>query len=88
MRTTDFHYELPPELVASRPLVDRESSRMMRVNRATSEIAHHRLSDCPDLRPPDHVLVLNDTKVIAARLFANDGKIGLVRTNAPEPNHW
>jgi S-adenosylmethionine:tRNA ribosyltransferase-isomerase len=88
MRTTDFHYELPPELIASRPLVDRESSRMMLVNRATSEISHHRFSDFPDLLPPDHLLVLNDTKVIPARLFSNDGKIELVRTNAPDPNHW
>ena len=88
MRTTDFHYELPPELIASRPLVDRESSRMMLVNRATSEISHHRFSDFPDLLPPDHLLVLNDTKVIPARLFSNDGKVELVRTDAPDPNHW
>jgi S-adenosylmethionine:tRNA ribosyltransferase-isomerase len=69
MRTTDFHYELPPELIASRPLVDRESSRMMLINRATSEISHHRFSDFADLLPPDHLLVLNDTKVIPARTF-------------------
>jgi S-adenosylmethionine:tRNA ribosyltransferase-isomerase len=88
MRTTDFHYELPPELIASRPLVDRESSRMMLINRATGEISHHHFSDFPDLLPPDHLLVLNDTKVIPARLFSNDGKIELVRTDAPDPNHW
>ena len=88
MRTTDFHYELPPELIASRPLVDRESSRMMLINRATSEISHHRFSDFADLLPPDHLLVLNDTKVIPARLFSNDRKIELVRTNTPDLNHW
>ncbi|MDB4422892.1 S-adenosylmethionine:tRNA ribosyltransferase-isomerase [bacterium] len=88
MRTTDFHYDLPPELIASRPLEDRSSSRMMFINRATGEISHHLFSDFPDLLPPDHLLVLNDTKVIPARLFSNDGKIELVRTDAPDPDHW
>ncbi len=88
MRTTDFHYDLPPELIASRPLADRASSRMMLIDRATGEISHHQFSDFPDLLPPDHLLVLNDTKVIPARLFSNDGKIELVRTNAADPHHW
>lgn len=88
MRTTDFHYDLPAELIASRPLADRAGSRMMLVNRATGEISHHHFKGFPDLLPPDHLLVLNDTKVIPARLFSNDGTIELVRTNAPDPDHW
>ncbi|MFT6178139.1 MAG: S-adenosylmethionine:tRNA ribosyltransferase-isomerase [Akkermansiaceae bacterium] len=88
MRTTDFHYDLPPELIASRPLDDRSSSRMMLIDRASGEISHHHFRDFPDLLPPDHLLVLNDTKVIPARLFSNDGKIELVRTNAADPHHW
>ena len=88
MRTTDFHYELPSELIASRPLEDRAASRMMLVNRANGEISHHHFSDFADLLPPNHLLVLNDTKVIPARLFSNDRKIELVRTNAADPNHW
>jgi len=88
MRTTDFHYDLPPELIASRPLDDRASSRMMLIDRASGEISHHHFSDFPDLLPPDHLLVLNDTKVIPARLFSNDGKIELVRTDAPDLDHW
>mgnify|MGYP002628093874 CR=1 FL=1 len=88
MRTTDFHYDLPPELIASRPLENRAASRMMLIDRASGEISHHHFADFADLLPPDHLLVLNDTKVIPARLFSNDGKIELVRTNAPDPDHW
>jgi len=61
---------------------------MMLVNRANGEISHHHFSDFAVLLPPNHLLVLNDTKVIPARLFSNDGKIELVRTNAADPNHW
>ncbi len=88
MRTSDFHYDLPEELIASRPLENRAGSRMMLVNRATGEVSHHRFSDFVELLPPDHLLVLNDTKVIPARLFSNDQKIELVRTNAADPHHW
>ena len=88
MRTTDFHYDLPQELIASRPLEDRSGSRMMLVNRATGEISHHHFREFKNLLPPDHLLVLNDTKVIPARLFSNDGTIELVRTNASDPHHW
>lgn len=88
MRTTDFHYDLPPELIASRPLENRSGSRMMLIDRTSGEISHHQFSDFPELLPPDHLLVLNDTKVIPARLFSNDEKIELVRTNAADPNHW
>jgi len=88
MRTTDFHYDLPRELIASRPLEERSGSRMLLVNRATGEISHHHFREFADLLPPDHLLVLNDTKVIPARLFSNDGSIELVRTNASDPHHW
>jgi len=88
MRTTDFDYELPSELIASRPLENRASSRMMLINRTSGEISHHHFRDFANLLPPDHLLVLNDTKVIPARLFSNDGKIELVRTNAADPHHW
>ena len=88
MHLSDFDYDLPKELIASRPLEDRSASRMMLINRATGEISHHHFHDFEDLLPPDHLLVLNDTKVIPARLFSNDGSIELVRTNATDPHHW
>ena len=88
MQTSDFHYDLPEELIASRPLENRDGSRMMLVNRATGEITHHHFHEFAELLPPEHLLVLNDTKVIPARLFSNDEKIELVRTNATDPHHW
>lgn len=88
MQTSDFHYDLPENLIASRPLENRDGSRMMLVNRATGEITHHHFHEFTELLPPEHLLVLNDTKVIPARLFSNDEKIELVRTNATDPHHW
>lgn len=88
MQTSDFHYDLPENLIASRPLENRDGSRMMLVDRATGEITHHHFREFAELLPPDHLLVLNDTKVIPARLFSNDEKIELVRTNATDPHHW
>lgn len=88
MHLSDFDYDLPKELIASRPLENRDGSRMMLVNRATGEISHHHFREFTELLPPEHLLVLNDTKVIPARLFSNDEKIELVRTNATDPHHW
>ena len=88
MQTSDFHYDLPENLIASRPLENRDGSRMMLVNRGTGEITHHHFREFAELLPPEHLLVLNDTKVIPARLFSNDEKIELVRTNATDPHHW
>ena len=88
MHLSDFDYDLPKELIASRPLENRDGSRMMLVNRGTGEITHHHFREFAELLPPDHLLVLNDTKVIPARLFSNDEKIELVRTNATDPHHW
>ncbi|MDB4624349.1 tRNA preQ1(34) S-adenosylmethionine ribosyltransferase-isomerase QueA [Akkermansiaceae bacterium] len=88
MHLSDFDYDLPKELIASRPLENRDGSRMMLVNRGTGEITHHHFREFAELLPPEHLLVLNDTKVIPARLFSNDEKIELVRTNATDPHHW
>lgn len=79
VRTVDFDYHLPEELIADRPLPDRAASRMLVVHRDTGLIEHRRFSDILDyVRPGDH-FILNDTKVIPARYFSNDGGIELVR---------
>ncbi len=88
MKTSDFHYDLPEELIASRPLSDRASSRMMLIEKETGKISHHHFRDLRELLPPEYLLVLNDTKVIPARVFSNDGTVELVRTDAPDPDHW
>ena len=71
MKRTDFQYDLPRELIAQEPR-ERGRSRMMVVTprNAPPEIAHDNFSHIPDLLEPDDVLVINDTRVIPARLFA------------------
>src|SRR5258708_6870267 len=64
-----FQYSLPPELIAHSPAEPRDSSKLMVVNRQTSQISHHRFSDLPDLLDEHFMLVRNNTKVIPARLF-------------------
>jgi S-adenosylmethionine:tRNA ribosyltransferase-isomerase len=67
----DFDYELPPELIAQVPLAQRDASRLMTVDRATSAIRDHTFKELPDLLRPGDLLVVNDSRVIPARLFAH-----------------
>ena len=78
LRTADFDYHLPAELIAARPLAERAASRMLVVHRQTGVIEHRRFRDFPEFLRPDDLLVLNDTKVIPARVFADDRKIELL----------
>nr|WP_319800644.1 tRNA preQ1(34) S-adenosylmethionine ribosyltransferase-isomerase QueA [Luteolibacter arcticus] len=88
MRTSDFHYDLPPELIASRPLEERAASRMMVVHRDSGKIEHRMFRDFPEYLRPDDLLVLNDTKVIPARVFSDDGKIELLCLDRLSPLEW
>ena len=69
MKTSDFDYFLPEELIAQTPLKDRSSSRLMVLNKETGEFSHKHFQDILDYLTPNDVLVLNDTKVIPARLI-------------------
>src|SRR5438034_11592541 len=69
MRTSDFDYELPPELIAREPARPRDFSRMMVLNRRTGAWVDSRFRDLPDFLEPSDVLVLNDTRVIRARTY-------------------
>ncbi len=69
LKTSDFHYELPEELIAQDPLSDRSSSRLMVMDRDTGAITHRYFRDLPGYLKRGDVLVLNDTKVIPARLM-------------------
>jgi len=69
LKRTEFYYELPPELIAQTPLADRSSSRLMRLNRATGEISHDIFRNITEYLNPGDCLVLNDTRVIPARLY-------------------
>lgn len=68
MRASDFEYDLPAELIAQRPLARRDESRLLVLKRATGQVQHRRFVDLPELLQPGDVLVLNQSKVIPARL--------------------
>ena len=69
MKTSDFYYDLPEELIAQDPLEDRSSSRLMVLDRESGNISHHIFKDIIDYLNPEDCLVINDTKVIPARLY-------------------
>ncbi len=69
MRTDDFDFELPQELIAQTPLADRSSSRLLVVNRKTGTYEDHHFSEVIDFLRPDDIIVRNNTRVIPARLF-------------------
>ena len=69
MKTSDFDYDLPEELIAQTPLKDRSSSRLLVLDKNTGEVEHKHFKDIIDYLNPGDVLVINDTKVIPARLM-------------------
>ena len=69
MKTEDFNYELPESLIAQTPLKNRDQSRLMVLDKVTGEIEHKHFYDIIDYLEEGDVLVLNDTKVMPARLF-------------------
>jgi len=71
MKKSDFFYELPPELIAQTPLDKRDASRLMVINRQTGGVAHKSFSQICDYLKPGDCLVLNNTKVLHARLNGN-----------------
>ena len=68
MKTSDFYYDLPEELIAQDPLAERSSSKLMVLDRASGQIEHKIFKDILDELNPEDCLVINDTKVIPARL--------------------
>ncbi len=76
MRTADFDFELPPELVAQQPAEPRDSSRLMVLRRSAGTIEHYTFRDLPELLQPGDLLVVNDTRVMAARLHGRRAGTG------------
>jgi len=70
MLVSDFNFDLPAELIAQRPLVDRSASRLLHLHRPNAEPEDRWFRDFPDLLRPDDLLVLNNTRVFPARLYA------------------
>ena len=71
MQVSDFDFELPTELIAQRPADDRESARLLLLDRSSGDLGHHHVSDLPDLLSPGDLLVVNDTRVFPARLLGH-----------------
>jgi S-adenosylmethionine:tRNA ribosyltransferase-isomerase len=86
--TKDFDYHLPEELIAARPLAERSASRMLVVHKDSGEIEHRMFRDFPDFLRADDLLVLNDTKVIPARVFSDDGRTELLCLDRISPLEW
>ena len=78
MRVSDFRFELPDELIASHPPTERRDSRLLCLDRATGACADRRFMDFPALLEPGDLLVLNDTRVVPARLFGRKESGGRV----------
>ena len=92
MKTSDFYYDLPQELIAQDPLEDRAGSRLLVLDKITGEIEHHVFRDIIDFLDPGDCLVVNDTKVIPARLIGSkvgtDAKIEVLLLKRKENNIW
>ncbi len=91
MRTDDFDYHLPPELIAQTPLERRDSSRLLVLDRATGAIRHDRFSGIGDYLRPGDLVVFNRSRVIPARLFGrreSGGRVELLLLSRVELGVW
>lgn len=71
MKTKDFYYDLPPELIAQTPLEKRDGSRLLTLDKTTGAIGHHHFYDLPQFLRPGDCLVLNNSRVLPARLIGH-----------------
>ena len=85
---SDYDYALPEELIATRPLPNRQDSRMMVLHRREKRIEHRKFAELPDFLQPGDLLVLNNTRVVNARRFSDDGKIEFLFLEEQDPTHW
>lgn len=92
MKTSDFYYDLPHELIAQTPLKERQKSRMMVVNRKTGKYEHKIFENIVDYISKGDTIVLNDTKVMPARLFGHreskEEAIEVLLLKQTEGNRW
>ncbi|MBC8573698.1 tRNA preQ1(34) S-adenosylmethionine ribosyltransferase-isomerase QueA [Jingyaoa shaoxingensis] len=92
MKTSDFYFDLPQELIAQDPLEDRSSSRLLVLDRETGKTEHHIFKDVIDYLNPGDCLVINNTKVIPARLFGSkegtEAKIEILLLKRKENDVW
>ena len=92
MRTSDFDYDLPPELIAQVPIEPRDSSRLLVLHRATGQLEHRLFCNILDYLRPGDLIVFNQSRVIAARLLGHrddtGSKVELLLLRREAPNTW
>ncbi len=92
MKREDFYFDLPEELIAQDPLPDRSASRLLVLNKETGAIAHRHFRDLTDYLEPGDCLVLNDTRVLPARLIGEKaetgGRVELLLLKRKEKDVW
>ena len=91
MRMDEFNYELPPELIAQEPLANRSASRLMTLDRVSGAIGHRTFSELPDLLEPGDLLVVNDSRVIPARLLGHresGARVEVLMLRPTSDGHW
>ena len=92
MKRQDFYYELPEELIAQDPLEDRSSSRLLVLDKESGAVSHHVFKEITDYLHEGDCLVINDTKVIPARLIGSkvgtEAKIEILLLKRKENNIW
>ena len=93
LQTSDFFYDLPQELIAQHPMEKRDTSRMMVIDRESGEISHRHFYDILEYLNPDDVLVINDSKVIPARLYGHvegreEARLELLLLRQRDLNTW
>jgi S-adenosylmethionine:tRNA ribosyltransferase-isomerase len=88
LRTADFDYHLPPELIAVRPPPDRAGARMLVLDRGSGAVEHRWFRELPEFLRPGDLAVLNDTRVLPARVISDDGRTELLCLDRPAPDLW
>ena len=91
MKTSDFSYDLPEELIAQTPLDRRDASRLLVLDKKTGALEHRHFSDIVDYLAPGDLLVLNDSRVIPARLLGareTGGAAELLLLNEKDDGRW
>ena len=86
MLVSDFHFDLPEDLIAQHPPAVRGSSRMLRVDRATGTLHDDAFRNLPHLLRPGDLLILNDSRVLPARLYATRARSRQTQAGSPDPS--
>lgn len=92
MKTSDFYYDLPKELIAQTPMEPRDHSRLLCLDRQNGMVCHRKFYDLADLLEPGDTLVVNDSRVLPARLYGakdgSDARIEFLLLEQKEQDVW